>query len=374
MGSKKIKILHLNAPAGIGGAETYLLTLAKNINRQKFDLVLGVFLDKQNSGNMFWREAEKLGLPLAPIRFKKPYDLSQIQDLYRIVKKQHPDIIHTHNYKPNILGFLVAKPFGIATVATVHGLYSGENKFRTVDWVSLMLLRSFDWTIAVSDQIKEKLKTMKIPPEKIKTIRNVPYINNEEYSSCWSKFREEIGIGPNIKIIGFIGRLEPVKGCFQFIQAGSILAKRIQNICLVIIGDGSERESLEREVKQVGLENKVYFCGFRHDTAIVYKSLDLYVLPSLNEGIPLTLLEAMFYGVPVIASCVGGVPEVIQHRVNGILVRPNDPNALAESILEALNNSNETTKRIVEAKKTILNEFDVQKWIEKIQNIYLEMM
>jgi glycosyltransferase involved in cell wall biosynthesis len=105
----------------------------------------------------------------------------------------------------------------------------------------------------------------------------------------------------------------------------------------------------------------------------IFQSLDLYVLPSLSEGIPLAMLEAMSTGVPVVATSVGGIPEVIQDKVNGLLVPLQDPVALAEGILETLNNSNETAKRVVEAKNTIINEFNQGKWIERVENIYLEM-
>jgi glycosyltransferase involved in cell wall biosynthesis len=372
MESEKIKILHLIAPRGIGGAERVLLTLLKNIDREKFDLVLGIFIDQGKGKDYFWNEAEKLDLPLEPIRYKNPYDLSQILQIYRISKKHNPNIIHTHGYKTNILGFLVAKLFRLPLVTTVHGLHSGRNK--SLIWVSLKLLSYFDRIIAVSDQIKRELKTMKVPSRKIIMVRNVSPIGTKENSANPSTFREEIGIPPDAKLVGFVGRLEPVKGCSLFIKTIPQVTKSNPDSCFVVVGDGSERKLLESLVRELSIENRVYFCGYRDDPMNVFQSLDLFVLPSLNEGIPLSMLEAMSNEVPVVATSVGGIPEVIKDRVNGILVPTNNPKALAESILEALNNSNETAKRVIEAKKTILNEFNVQKWIEKIQNIYLEMI
>jgi len=372
MESEKIKILHLIAPRGIGGAERVLLTLLKKIDQGKFDFILGIFIDKRKSEDLFWNEAEKLNLPLEPIRFKNPYDLLQVLQIRRIIKKHHPDMIHTHGYKTNLLGFFISKLFKIPIVTTVHGLHSG--KFRPFVWLSLKLLRHFDRIIAVSDQIRKELKAFKVPSIKMITIRNVPPVKIKGNSANPNSFREEIGIPSNAKLIGFVGRLEPVKGCIQFIRIVPEVIRNIPDSYFVVVGDGPERVALESLAKTLNVENRVYFCGFRNDPMNVFQSLDLYVLPSFNEGVPLAMLEAMSNEVPVVATSVGGIPEVIKDRVNGILVPTNNPKALAESILESFNNPNETVKRVIEAKKTIMDEYDVQKWIEKIQNIYLEMI
>jgi glycosyltransferase involved in cell wall biosynthesis len=372
MRSDQIKILHLIASRGIGGAERILLTLLKNIDRGKFELILGAFVDQGKGKDFFWNKAKELDLPLEPIKYKNPYNFLQILQLSRILKKHHPDIIHTHGYKTNVLGFLVAKLFKIPIVTTVHGLHSGRNK--PMIWASLKLLRHFNRIIAVSDQIKGELRTQKVPPKKMITVRNVPPIKTQENSTKASTFREEIGIPRNAKLIGFVGRLEPIKGCSQFIRTIPRVTKSNPDSFFVVVGDGPERNSLESLARQLRIENRVCFCGFRDDPMNVFQSLDLYVLSSLSEGIPVAMLEAMSHGVPVIATRVGGIPEVIKDRVNGILVPPQNPMYLVESILESLNNPNEAAKRALEAKKTIINKYSIEKWVEKIQNIYLEMM
>lgn len=192
MGSGKIKILHLIASVGIGGAERILFTLLRNIDREKFDLVLGIFVDQRKSEDIFWNEAEEFDLPLEPIKFRSPYDLLQILQIYRILKKHHPDIIHTHGYKTNILGFFVAKLFKMPIVTTVHGLH--PSKIRLYVYLSSKLLRHFDRIIAVSDQIREQLRILKVPSKKISTIRNIASIKIKENLTNTSTFREEVGI------------------------------------------------------------------------------------------------------------------------------------------------------------------------------------
>ena len=373
--TNKIRILHIIASPSIGGAEKLLLTLLKKLNGKKFDVVLGIFVHKHGTNNLLCKEVIKLGLTFEPIRIKNTYGLTQILDLYRIIKKHRPHVIHTHGYKTNILGFVMAKVFRIPIVATFHGwFYAQKLKTKLIAQASIRMLSYFDSIITVSDQIKIGLITLGIPSEKMTTVRNVPAIEPEIYSLEKDTFSKDIGIPSGSKTVGFVGRLEPVKGCRHFIQAVSIVVKSDPDVCFVIVGEGSERESLERQSRKHGLENRVYFCGFRDDMASVFRALDLYVLPSLNEGVPLTLLEAMFYGVPVIATRVGGVPEVIRHGINGMLVSPKDSQGLAKSIVESLINQEETVERVLKAKNTIDREFSVEKWADIIGGIYVNLM
>lgn len=372
--SDKIRILHIIASPVIGGAEKLLLTLSKNLDRNKFDVVLGIFIHAKHSTNLIWKEAAKLGLTLEPIRIRNVYGLTQVLDLYGVIKKHRPDVIHTHGYKTNILGFVMARAFRLPIVTTFHGWLHSQNPTTKLFFrASIKLLLYFDLVITVSDQIKTALVEMGVPSKKMTTVRNIPAIEAGIYSLEKNAFRDEIGMPPGSKAVGFVGRLEHVKGCYQFIHAISIVAKRDPDVCFVIVGEGSERQSLERESKELGLENRVYFCGFRDDMASVFRALDLYVLPSLSEGVPLTLLEAMFYGVPVVATRVGGVPEVIRHGVNGMLAPPNDTQALAETMVDSLTNQEETTKRVVEAKQKIDKEYSVERWLDIIGGIYIEL-
>lgn len=374
MNFEKIKILHIIASHGIGGAESVLLTLLRKIDRKRFDVVLGVFIDKRQRINPFWEQAVKLNLPLEPIRLAKAYDLLQIVDLFKIIQKYRPHVIHSHGYKTNFLGFLVGKLFGIRTVATVHGLYSDRLRAELFVRASFVLLRHFDVIITVSDKIGQLLENMKVHPRKMITIRNVPNINVERSSKTEVSFREEISLPPDSKIIGFVGRLEPIKGCCQFIKAAFQVARKNSNCSFVIIGEGSERTLLEGSVNARSLGNRIHFIGFREDVQDIFRALDLFVLPSLNEGIPLALLEAMYHGTPVIATSVGGVPEIIQDGVNGILVPPNDSNALAAAIIESLRDPDMTTRRVVEAKRTINREFNVGRWTRKIERVYINVV
>jgi len=359
------------ASRGLGGAERVLLTLLQNADRQNLELILGIFKNTQQEGDVFCKEAEKTGIPLEVIRCRNPYDISQILDLFRIIRKYHPDIIHTHGYKTNILGFLTSKPLGVPLITTVHGLYKNEAKAIPILGLSLRLLKYFRAIIAVSDNIRLQLENFKVPSRKIITIRNVPPNNDESLPVNQGKFRQEIGMPDDDgKLIGFVGRLETIKGCDLLIRAASRLFSSGLSFRLVIIGDGPEREALTRLAENLGLKEHIYFCGFREDMMNIYQSLDLFVLPSRNEGIPMAMLEAMSQGVPVVATRVGGIPEVITDTVQGLLSPPANPEALADLIIASFKNPEETAKRVLEAKKTVTESHNLEDWIKKYQEVY----
>jgi len=215
----RIKVLHIIASPAIGGAEKLLLTLSKNLDRNKFDVILGIFIYENDSNDLMWQEAGKLDLTLEPIRIRCVYGLTQVLDLYGIIKKHRPDVIHTHGYKTNILGFVMARAFRIPIVTTFHGwLHSQSPTTKLFFRTSIKLLLYFDLVITVSDQIKTALIEKGVPSKKMTTVRNIPAIEAGIYSLEKDAFRDEIGMPPGSKAVGFVGRLEHVKGCYQFIH------------------------------------------------------------------------------------------------------------------------------------------------------------
>ena len=319
---------------------------------------------------------EKENAQCEAIRANFPFDFLQILDLFKILRKHYPDIIHTHGYKSTILGFFLAKLFKIHVIRTFHGWLPINNfKSKFYALTSLIVLKYFDRVIAVSDQIRQGLEKKNIPSNKLLLLRNVPTINNGsrvEYNK--NELRDEIGIPHHSKLIGFIGRLEPIKGCSQLISSIPYIIDCHSNFYFIIVGDGSQREVLAQKVIDLQLEGRVYFYGYHSNVTKVFRSLDLFVLPSLNEGIPLALLESMSNGVLAIATNVGGVPEVIEDRINGILVPPNNPRALSKAILHSFKNEEEKNRMIYQAQNTVKIKFNVEKWIKTTEDIYNELL
>lgn len=370
MRRKRITVLHLIASRGLGGAEKVLLTLLQNAELNELNVILGIFQKKRQEASVFSKEAKKTGATVEVLNFGNPYDLSQVVGLFHLIRKYRPDIIHTHGYKSNTLGFLLSRPFGIPIVTTVHGLYQNSAKTHVHVNLSLRFLKYFDAVIAVSDNIRDQLTPLHVPSNKVITIHNVPPRIAVMAVDNRSLFRKEIGIRDDEKMIGFVGRLERVKGCDLLIEAVSKLVLRGFHSQLVIVGEGPEKETLMQMVKNLGLGGNVHFCGFREDINNVYQSLDMLVLPSRHEGIPLVMLEAMAQGVPIVATRVGGIPEVITDGVQGLLSTPENPETLADRIMSCFINPEETKKRVAAAKKKILECYDVKRWLQKYREVY----
>ena len=368
---EKVKVLHLIASPVLGGAERVVLTLAKGLEKDKFNLLLGVFIDQRVESNPFWQEAEKFGLPVHPIPFRTPYDMKQLFELHKLFSTFRPHIVHTHGYKSNWLGIVMAKRFGIPIISTLHGWFHQNNiKTRIIAKIDQCLFKWFDLVIPVSDKLRLFLAERGVAEKKMVTIRNVPPVRKEQGGGNSYQIRKELQIPESSKIVGFVGRLEPVKGCALFLEAASIVCKSEPGVSFIVVGEGSERDALEAQVRKVGLNDRVYFCGFREDLMNIYASLDLYVLSSYNEGIPLTLLEAMAHRVPVVATAVGGVTEIIKDPINGVIVQPGDPQALADKIKESLADEQETQTRVDQAFNTIKADYNVDRWVQKFQDLY----
>ena len=174
------------------------------------------------------------------------------------------------------------------------------------------------------------------------------------------------------KLIGFVGRLEKIKGCDQFVEAAALAARTLQQCHFIMVGDGSQKERLENRVNALGIEKFVHFLGYVEHTEHIFEDLDVYILPSRNEGLPLSLLEAMYFRIPIIASAVGGIPEVIRNGISGRLVLPKEPQKLASAIIEALQSYSKSEDMALEAKRIVDEEFSIEKWVSRIENIYLE--
>jgi glycosyltransferase involved in cell wall biosynthesis len=294
----------------------------------------------------------------------------------RFIGGKNIQILHSHRYKENLLAGVVAKWGRIpCVVQTLHGLPEPQTGLR--QWRQ-GLIRSIDRivsrfmvdrVISVSPEMTQRLRGT-IPPHKLVTITNGidPTRVRSGLSAVEAKTR--LGISPDCPVLGVAGRLEPIKRLDIFLSAAARIAATTPRATFVVAGDGRERARLENLVEALGIRNKVLFLGHRNDIYDVLRALDILVLCSDHEGLPMILLEALALGVVVVAREVGGIPEVIRHGETGILVKSDEPAALAAACIEVLANP-PLRRRLGEAgARSVVDRFSLEGMVAQVSDLY----
>jgi glycosyltransferase involved in cell wall biosynthesis len=239
--------------------------------------------------------------------------------------------VHAHVYASAAAAAIATVGTGVPLVVTEHteAVWRGRRARLVTRW----FCRRASRVIAVSDAVKRRLvKQDDVPPEKIAVIPNAVPANPDSGSST-PPLRGELRDRP---LVGVLARLQPEKGVATFLKAGAYVAKVVPQACFIVVGDGPLRTELEVLVRRLCMEQNVRFLGFRSDPRALIELLEVLVVPSLTEGAPLVVLEAMAAGVPIVASAVGGIPDQIRHEGEGLLVPPGDPAALGDAVLKLL--------------------------------------
>jgi glycosyltransferase involved in cell wall biosynthesis len=259
--------------------------------------------------------------------FRLPITLAKLR---KTIRETKPDVLHTHFWLADIIGALAARPFTtLKLVSTQHDEVPLPFLIRSI---KTRCLRRFNKVIAISASVAKFLTSyFKIPPERVITIYNgvdiQKFSEGVKSDSAWEP------------VIGLIARLEPVKGGDVFIEALGILSDSSKGrLRSVILGDGTQKDLLEKRARELGLSKQVIFAGEQTNLIPSYQTLDIVVVPSRSEGLSVTILESLAAKKLVIASSVGGIPELIRHEQTGLLVPPNNPKALSEAIAWAMNN------------------------------------
>jgi len=364
--TNKKKIIFLITGSGIGGAEIVVKNLIFNIDHKKF---LPVFVSIRPLGTI----GEEIGKKYKAISLNasEKFNPLFLWKLFVVIRNEKPEILHCHLFHANLIGRIIGRiskvPF---IVSTIHSDNFG-GKFRYF----LLKITDFltDITVVVSEKIKEDLVKRKIITiNKIKVIYNgVPenkdIINKEDIE----KIKNNLKITNNYPILLSVGRLTQVKGQIYLIQALSILKDKYPDIKLLLIGDGPEKLSLVGEVNKLRLTNNVLFLGELRDISLFYKLADIFILPSLNEGFGLAVVEAMSNKLLVVASRVGGVSEIINNRVTGFMVNTADYTALYNVINKAALIT-ETEKNLIISNAYIefQTKFSLKKMIANYDELY----
>ena len=360
-GGPSFSILHLCAPAEVGGLERVIQGLSAELVAQGHRVTVAAVLQPGADASSFLEPLRIAGVETVRIEVQGRRYLREIRAVGRMLDSLRPDILHTHGYRVDLLHGGGARRRGIATVSTLHGSSRMGGLSHLFEWIQERALRRFDGVIAVSQPLMEELQERGVRKERLHLVPNAWNPPTQPLSRTAA--RAELGLEEGDPVMGWIGRLIPIKGCDVFVDALSRISHT--DWSAVIIGDGPEREGLVSRVAELGIAERVRFVGAVPEAARFLAAFDLFVLSSRSEGTPMVLLEAMGAGVPVVATRVGGIPDVLRAGVDGWLVPPEDPQELARSLEEALSAASVRVARGDAARTRVLERYGRTAWVQR---------
>lgn len=352
----------------IGGLQQVVVNLCKTIDRSKFDVSV---LCLRRKGD-FAPQIEKMGIKIFALpREPNKVDYLAFLKVAKILRQQKIEIIHTHNSEPFVDGTLGALLSPVKTIVhTDHGrVFPDKLKYMIHEWIVSQFAYK---VVGVSQPTSTNLiKYEKISPKKITTIFNG--IDGEKYQISVNKKlkKKELGLNGHWPILGTIGRLVPEKGIPYLLNAMPKLLTVFPKAKLLIIGDGFLQNHLKALVKESGLKNNVVFTGNRLDIPEVLNILDVFILSSISEGLPMVLLEALAAGCPIVATDVGGVSTAIKNGINGTLIDPKNSDLISSETLRLLQDRSLRDKYIENGLKLFRTKFAMKVMAKKYEQLYL---
>ena len=391
MKNNKKTILYLITQGELGGAQIYVFNLAKNL-RDEFNIIIA--FGEQGKNGWLTKQLSEINIEYYTIPHLKrsisPFkDFLALLEIIKLIKKIKPDIIHLNSSKISILGSIAGfiskfkaqnpKP---KIFYTVHGwvfneplsifkkiFYKSTEKLTAKFKTKLICVSEYDKKIA----LKEKITSLK----KIITIHNgIKKINFLTKEDAKQKIRKTCNANANFSmtdklLIGSIGNLYKTKGFQYFILAIKKLLISNPQLLAIIIGEGAERKKIEKIIAQHKMQKNIILTGSIDDASTLLPAFDIYVCSSIKEGLSLTIIEAMQAGLPIVATNVGGNPELIEDNKTGLLVESKNPQQIADKIKEIIDNNELRIKISENARKRALKEFTLEEMTEKTKNIYL---
>lgn len=371
-----MKVLHIIDSGGLYGAEVMLLNLVSEQIKLGLDPTICSIGEKNIPEKPLETEAIARGFKIRKIRMRAGPNIIGALKILKFAKDENFDLMHSHGYKANILfGFMPKKIRKIPMVTTLHGwTNTGQNsRMKLYEWLDAKSLKYIDAVILVSKAMLSNSKLRNLKIKNLTVINNGISISKNNKHNLISTNNLDADIINFCKggiIIGSIGRLSAEKGFEYLIDAVPILLKQNVNIKLIIIGEGHEKIRLQKKIDTLNISNKVLLAGYKREAYRYLDCFDIFVIPSLTEGLPISILEAMQAKIPIVASRVGGIPEVLQNGKGGLLVEPKNPTSLAHAILQIIDNPDLSQKFTNFSYKEAVSKYTGEDMALKYINLY----
>jgi glycosyltransferase involved in cell wall biosynthesis len=374
------------ARLNVGGPAIHVINLNTGLDPARFESILVTGIENPGEGSLLDLAVEHGIQPVVIPEIVaeatlKPRDLKALVALYRLLRRERPHIVHTHTAKAGFVGRLAARLAGVPVIVhTYHGHVLHSYYAPRTTWLLRRMERVLGLLthriVAVSEQVKRDLADYRVAnPEKISVIplgfELKPFLDSAIHRGS---FRRELGVSNGAPLVGIVGRIFPIKNHRLFLDAAARVAAEEKAARFVIVGDGALRRQMEGHANGLGIADRVTFTGWRRDLPRIYADLDVLVVSSNNEGTPVSAIEAMASGCPVVATRVGGLPDLIDDGETGYLVPPGDADALGAAVIRLLRN-HEAARRIGESARARVSErFTIERLVADTEGLYAGLL
>jgi glycosyltransferase involved in cell wall biosynthesis len=363
---KTITVFHFITELNVGGAERALARLLARMDRDRYALTVACLY---GGDGPIANEIRAMGIPVLDLGMASKWRWDALWRLCRLLRRRRPTILHTWMFHANIPGRVLGRLTGVPIVISGERTMGMESRWRY--WLNRLTAPATDRVTCVSQQVADfAVNHVGIPQDKVVVIPNGIEVPDVEQPPGGRHARIELGLPTDQAVVGTVARLDPVKRLDVLLQA----LRSLPDVYAVIIGDGPDRARLVTLSEGLELTGRVHFPGQQRDVWPWLAAMDVFALPSDWEGMSNALLEAMAAGLPVVATAVGGTLDVVVEGVNGFLVPPRDPNALAQAITRLLDDPDLRQRMGQAGRERVLQHFSVEQMVERTQNLYEQLL
>jgi glycosyltransferase involved in cell wall biosynthesis len=364
-------VLHTRVVNGSGGGpDKTILNSPRFLSDAGYRTLCAYMHHPDDSGFDQLRQKAKLwSAPVLSVHDRGPWDWQVVSQLLRICRQERVCIWHAHDYKSNVLGILLRQFWPMKLVTTVHGWVKRTRRTPLYYGIDRLCLPHYETVICVSADLYECCLAYRVPASRCVLIENA--IDTQEFCRKWNTLeaKERLGVPGQRLLVGSVGRLSEEKGFDRLIHAADQLLGMGFDLELRIIGDGDQRASLQKLIRELGREERIQLLGYRSDLRELYQAMDVFVLSSLREGLPNVLLEAMAMEVPVVATRIAGVPRLVREE-NGLLVEAGQVNDLIQALCRLLADSALRRRMASAARRDVAAGYSFAARMQKIRAIY----
>ncbi len=372
--NKKHNILQYIETSGPGGAETVLLNIAGSIDKNRFNPTVVLHKSRWLHEQLLKNEIETEIIPS-----KRSWDMVFLVKLIRYCKRHKIDLIHSHLFGANLYSCLAGAVLRLPVITTFHNELFFQGRLEKYIALKSTIIRNFaaQMVFVAEYMKKDYAEQLDFPENKSLTVYNGIELSDGINNCDCSPMQKELGISDDDLLVGHIANLRVPKGHRYLIKAASIVCKNIPNAKFLLIGDegdGSIKKEIEDSIAESGLEENIRLLGFRKDVNMFLQLIDVFILSSTSEGLPLSVIEAMGSSKPVVATDVGGLSEIVAPDKTGFLVEPKNAEALAEKLIFLLENKALRNRMGRAGRKIIEEKYSLQTMIDNYQNLYEELL